>query len=150
MSPKFFLLVVLGLIALIDNSESIKCYSCISIIDGDDCHTGKNVQTEDCPNANYCLKVSGTGMLSEFICLFYTHFFFFFKVIETLDKAMARGCSDVVCNDVMSNSVFKNLIDATCSSCTTDLCNGSGLVKSTMFGSFFIIFLGVLVSNKFV
>lgn len=62
MSPKFFLLVVLGLIALIDKSESIRCYNCVSSIDGEDCHNGVNLREENCPQYDYCAKITGERM----------------------------------------------------------------------------------------
>lgn len=62
MSPKFFLLAILGLIALIDKSESIKCYECSSIIDGDNCHKGVSLREDNCPEQKYCGKVTGMRM----------------------------------------------------------------------------------------
>lgn len=61
-------------------------------------------------------------------------------------KITARGCSSSTsCDESLTNM----LTSPTCDTCTNDLCNnGSGLVKSTMFGSFLIICIGTLVSNK--
>lgn len=62
MSPKFFLLVTLSLIALVDKSESITCYDCESKIDGDNCHNAISLKEKYCPLQEYCYTVKGMRM----------------------------------------------------------------------------------------
>lgn len=82
MSPKFCFLVILGLIALIENSESIKCYGCTSIVDGENCHSGNNLREDNCPLQKYCAKVTGMSMYSANI-LDYLLINFFFHTIQS-------------------------------------------------------------------
>lgn len=81
MSQKFFLLVVLGLIALIDNSESIRCYDCTSVIDGENCHNGNNLREVNCPEYNYCAKITGQRMwlIVNFLKICLTFLFLIFE-----------------------------------------------------------------------
>lgn len=66
MSPKIFVFVILGLILVIHESESVRCYDCTSTMDGDNCNAGTNLRQKDCPNQKYCFKMTGLGKIMSF------------------------------------------------------------------------------------
>lgn len=53
MSIKICVFLILGLLIIIHESESIKCYDCFHWIhgDGENCHKGFNLREKDCPNS---------------------------------------------------------------------------------------------------
>lgn len=61
------------------------------------------------------------------------------------NRITTRSCADSKCDDSMVSS----LVEGVCTTCEHDLCNGSEILKNnSILGSFFIIFIGGLVSNK--
>lgn len=64
MSIKICVFLILGLLIIIHESESIKCYDCFHWIhgDGENCHKGINLREKDCYNQKFCYKESGKSM----------------------------------------------------------------------------------------
>lgn len=61
MSLNIFLFITFGLLSIIDESESIRCYDCSSSVDGEKCITASSLREKECPDENYCYKISGYG-----------------------------------------------------------------------------------------
>lgn len=60
MSLKIFLFVILGLLLITNESESIRCYRCNNLLDGQNCHTANNLTELECsPHPKYCFKMTG-------------------------------------------------------------------------------------------
>lgn len=71
MSLKIFVFVILGLLLITNESESIRCYECNNTFDGENCHTGNNLREKECPNQRYCFKMTGLGKWWSEVILFW-------------------------------------------------------------------------------
>lgn len=66
MSIKICAIVIVGLLSIINESESIKCVQCLNWISGGFCYPGTLTNLIDCPYNKYCIQASGYGKFYSF------------------------------------------------------------------------------------